>query len=149
MPILIITALLAITGILSWVLSFSPFIGFAIGLVLGIVFIICVLKKLAQRAVKSMIAWSILASILSYKITSHLLNQQSQGRKDDSPLHDDGYKDLVVLLQEQGFSSPSAKAAAKYAIDQMPNEPFPEKVRLALKYLDNGHKKEATIGRNK
>ncbi len=141
MALLITILLLIITGIVSWYFNFNPFIGYSIGLVLSISLVICLLKKLAQWAIKSLIAWTILTSILSLEITSHLAKKHGYNIKEEVEtvfITDD--KDFKTILRGLGYSSPEVKDAVAYISDNPVNGTLEDKVRIALKYLGNGQK---------
>ena len=141
MALLIISLLLIATGILSWHFNFNPFIGYSIGLVLGITLMICLLKKLAQWAIKSLIAWTILTSILSSKITSHLAKNHGYNIKEENKsIPDADYNDFKTALKNLGYLPREVKEAFSYINDNSIKGTLEDKIRLALNYLGNGHK---------
>lgn len=141
MAIFIISLLLVLAGLLSWVFNFNPFIGYAVGLVLGITLIICLLKKLAQWAVKSLIAWTILTSILSYKITSHLAKKHNININEEiKTAYGNDDNEIKTILKGLSYSPSEIREAIAYIGDNLTGGTTEDKIRVALKYLGNGHK---------
>ena len=141
MALLIVSLLLILTGLITWHFNFNPFIGYSIGLALGISLIICLLKKLAQWAVKSLIAWTVLTSVLSYKITSHLAKKHGYNVKEETSLvHTADSNEFKTALKNLGYVPAEIRDAVAYINDYPVKGTLEDKIRLALKYLGNGHK---------
>ncbi len=141
MALLIISLLLIAIGIVSWYFDFKPFIGYSVGLVLGISLMICLLKKLSQWATKSLISWTLLTSILSFKITSHLAKNHGYDVKEEAQsTYDNDDKDIKIALKKYGYFPTEVKEAIAYLKEYPVDGTLEEKVIAALKYLGNGHK---------
>ena len=142
MILLIISLLLILSGLITWHFNFNPFIGYFVGLALGITLIICLLKKLAQWAVKSLIAWTILTSILSYKITGHLAKAHGYNIKEEiNSIPTTDYSELKLALKNLAYTPIEIKNAIIYINDNPVKGSLEDKITVALKYLGNGHKK--------
>ena len=135
---LVMLACLLIAGAISWFFTFNPFIGFIFGTVFGMAFVICIIKKLAGWAFTSALAWGILAGLLGYKISNHFFSQHTPNKAEHKSNSD--YKDIIGYLKSQGFSPQTAREATEHAFAEVPDYPLEEKIRIALKYLGNGHK---------
>lgn len=147
MFLLIVFLLLSSLGVLAWFISISPFFVYAGSTVLASLFILLLLKKMAKWAVTSMIAWTILASLISYKMTSHMVRRDMQFAPQSPNVYQDDFADMLSALKRQGFPAKLAREAADYAIHQIPDDPLEEKLRTALQYLGDEQQPLITGGR--
>ena len=139
MVLLIASLSLILAGLITWHFNFNPFIGYLVGFILGITLIICLLKKLAQWAIKSLIAWTILTSILSYKITSHLAKAHGYKVKEEIQSPNVDYSELKLALRGLDYSPVEIKNAIIFINDNPVKGSLEDKITVALKYLGNGH----------
>jgi MFS superfamily sulfate permease-like transporter len=137
------TILLVITGIVMWFVSMHLFTGYTIGIILGTVFILVIVRKLGKKAQQSPIA-----SELFQKVTSYRVSKQPQDISIVARDYACEYTDLTDILRNQmQFPLSRAKDAAAHAMSMAEGKPLQEKLRVALQYLGNGHNsiKEARI----
>ena len=139
MLLLIIFLSLTLLGFLSWVLPLYPFLVFVLAILLSNIVVVLLIKKMAGWAVKSVIAWTILASLFGYWFTTRQIKKDMEFMPPTSNTKVAERKDIVGILKKQGFTHTLAREAADYVLQQIPDQSLSEKLRMALQYLDNGH----------
>ncbi len=145
MPFYIIAILLTLaTGTALWFISASAFIGYAIGMAIGITLLLAVVQKLSKKAKHSTLSLSLFYWLTKYKATVY--NIRIHGQQDKtaratvySDAHE--YADLLDILKGQmKIPATQAKELAKHALDTAKDAPFEDKVRIALQYWGNEQK---------
>jgi len=124
MVILIGIVAVILIALTDWLKENPTFIYLVIG---GAIFIIMIwlTKKLARVTVKSPISFN-------------KTRQSNDNRHNKDNDHESA--DLLKILKTQmHFPSSEAKDATEYVMEIIPNEPFIDKVKEALKYLDKGN----------
>lgn len=148
MPFYAIAILVVIvTGSIMWFVSTNSFIGYTIGITLGIFLLSTIVRKLGRKSQTSTAASSMLYKITRYKATVYHIHYKD--KITTATVYGDAheYADLLDILKKQmRFPAPVAKEATRYAMKTARDEIFEEKVRVALQYLGNGHKDETIKG---
>jgi len=139
MILLIIALLLIGVGLVSWFITFNPFFSYLAGAVLGGLLTVSMLRKLGKKAHSSLIAFGLFTKLSSYTpsytFSVGVVNANDNGQKEED-------KELISILKKQmGFKPDQAREATDYALSQNPQGTLEDKIKMALKYLDNGHKK--------
>ena len=133
-------------GLIMWFVSIPSLIGYTIGLGLDTILVLSIVRKLGERAKHSKIASSLFHKATHFKASIYHIHQQ--GKTTTATVYGDAhdYADLMDILKGQmRFPVPMSKEAAKYAMDTAEDEPFEEKIRVALQYLgSDGHKNKTT-----
>ncbi len=134
MPFLLILALLIITGVVSWFISHSFLIAYAIGLILGAVLVFSGMRKLGRKAPHSIIAAELIYGLTGYRpINTPIpketirINRQYAASKD--------YAEITDVLKSMKFSATEAKQAAEYVMTTNSDHPLEDKVKMALQFL--------------
>lgn len=131
---MIIVGLLIRNGIIN------PFIGYTVGVVLGGLLILLIVRRIAQWSQKSLIGGEIFAAVSNYQIRN-IIDREKIVPKQEVINYNLDQKNIMVVLKELKFTPKESKEAAAFAIDNTElDEPIESKVRVALTYLgDNNH----------
>lgn len=150
MPFYIIAILFTLgTGTALWFIGLGAFIGYTIGTVIGITLLLAIVQKLGRKSKHSSLSSALFHRITKYKAT--VFNIRVKGQQEASArtvVYDNAheYADLMDILKSQlKIPASQAKDLAKYALGVAENEPFEEKIRVALQYWGNG-KENTTTG---
>lgn len=145
MPFYAIATLLSIAiGTALWFIGLGVFIGYTIGMAIGIMIPLAIVQKLGRKAKHSKFSTMLFHKLTKYRAS--IYNIRVQGPQEASArtvVYDNAheYADLMDILRGQlKIPASKAKELAKHAFGTAKNEPFEKKIRVALQYWGNGQK---------
>lgn len=138
MALLIVGIALIITGFVVRFAPINPLIGFAVGLGLGMIFTMLIIRKLGGKVWISPVAMEIFIKLTACKPLSYTIRKSIS--KGHNEVTDKDYGNIVAILKDYQFSPADAKEAATYTINRIPNASLEGKIKEAFRYLGNGHK---------
>lgn len=139
MPILIISLLLVIAGVVIWFTAPILLIGYPIGIALGAAFILALVRKLGRASKHSKTSHWLFHRLTKYKADVYHIHTQREPEPQSTSfkIYDDAndYATVVdVLKRQMRLSASEAKEAATFAMKSARDKPIGEKVRVALQY---------------
>lgn len=131
---LFMSAICAIAGVLIWHGFANPFISYAIGISVGLLLTVFLLRKVGVLAQTSTIFGEIFGFITGYQVKAYIARQSIISKAEKDGEHADHHNIILILNQQLGFSKREARKLADYAIENMPDASIEDKVKGALQY---------------
>ncbi len=125
----------AIIYTLAWHEILSPVISLVLGVSVGFMLLLVLIRSLGKYAQTSMIFGEIFSFFTGYQLKSYLTRESIMSAEEREVERND-YKNIqVILVQNLGFDKKEAKEAAAYVIENTPLEAsIEDKIQTALKY---------------
>lgn len=123
-----------IAGVLIWHGFTSPFMGYVIGVAVGLFLTIFTLRKIGVLAQTSTIFGEVFGFLTGYKVKAYVARQSIISKDDMDDEHADRQNIVLILNQQLGFSKRESRELAEYAIEHAPNASIEDKVKSALQY---------------
>ena len=140
MPTLLVFLALVIMALISRFTSINSVITYSVGIVLGSILMLLVIRKIGRRAYKSALYQELIFNITAFRLRQKPIKEEVLRIQTDADL-----KEIKEVLREQmKFTPAQTKDALDHVERNIPEATLEVKITEAIRFLGNGHK-EASL----